>query len=127
MSSGDTKGGFDPLGINFPTDRISFQQIRRQDPFLSEPRRLDCLATDVEVVATHAAEVDLAERAYSRALGKSPPRNQPGFFPREMTIIDVLDPSYKRLGLSQSVRETKRMVDDFERQAAAQASAQKTR
>jgi hypothetical protein len=108
----------DPFAIEFPTDRITIREIRVADAAFAGPEGLSGrLATDIEAIAAHRTELELAVRAFEGAgrKGGQPPRHT-----REELVQD-LDAAYRRYGLSQGLHQTRAMVRRFEAQAVAQA------
>jgi hypothetical protein len=76
------------------------------------------LATDLDVVAAHAFEIRVAERAFAIAAGLPDP------FPTRSreSDVDALDEAYRVYGLSSGVQATRHLVREIEASARAQAA-----
>jgi hypothetical protein len=115
----------DLMKIAFPTDSLTIGELRRLMPnrfSRGNLGRTDLL--DIEVGGVLGVEIDLAKRAFYKALGI--PEPDPDWEPRA-ALIDILDDGYKRLGLSTGRNKTRELARAIERAAIEQAEGLKGR
>ncbi len=115
-------GQFDLSKIEFPTDRLTVGELRKR-----QPRLFDLLIhrshnlNSVLVTATMAVEQELAFKAFARAAGLPDP--DPNLVTSPSELMRMLDQDYRRQGISMGYQQTKQMVREFEKAAAAQGRA----
>lgn len=110
--------------ITFPSDRITFRQIRARNPEVSVLHELETVpAKDIEAVCNHRWEVMLVEKAFASTLGRADPHPE---MDRE-ELIEALNDTYPEYGLSSGLHQTKLLVKELERAAISQAVNAKNR
>ncbi len=104
--------------IQFPSDRITIAQIRKEQPYMFTRDALgEAHAGNFDAVNTIRCELILAEKAWAAALGRPDP--QPDC--HRLEEIAMLNDDYVRYGLSTGIWKTRQLVRDFEKAVAAQA------
>lgn len=108
--------------ISFPTDQITFGQLRKRFPnqFTMDAVQSNEPAKIIPVSALHL-EMTLAKKAYAAAAGLPDPHPDDD---RRMSII-MLNEDYCRFGISAGLQQTRRMVSEFETEAARQGNVRK--
>ena len=113
--------------ITFPTDSLNVGELRRRMPdfFATRLGRLDDpnnLFEDADV--TLSCEMDIAERAFYKALDMPDPDPD-----RDLRVVlfDFVDGGYQALGITSGSHQSRQLARDIEEQAAAQAEALKGR
>jgi hypothetical protein len=109
---------FDHLAVEFPTDRITFGQMRRAEPQDFGPQHFDKLK-GCDTFATHSWELMAARKAFAAAAGLPDPH--PGVDRGQ--IISTLNDAYKEYGLSTGLEMTRQLVRDLESAVANQGRA----
>jgi len=110
--------------ITFPSDGISFREIRKVEAGLlggHDPGGR--LLAELEVVPAHLLERILASKAFAAALGQADP------FPDDdrLVLILTLNDTYCRYGISSGLQQSRQLVRRLEADAMAQAKASRTR
>ncbi len=106
--------------IDFPSDRITFGQIRRYEPdLLDEGNILKSDLSALDVIAIHYIEQNWARKVFAKAAGLPDP--EPGMARQD--TVDELNRAYKEYGISSGLNETRELVRRFESAAAAQGRA----
>ena len=110
--------------IQFPTDTISFGQLRKVFP---ESFTLDGVLNgrpqDIIPTSTLHLEMTLAEKAFAASAGIPDPHPEDD----RLVAIAMLNEDYCRFGISTGLQQTRQLVTAFERQASLQASSAKGR
>jgi hypothetical protein len=110
--------GLDLLEIQFPSDAVTFGQMRKLQPDLFTPEGLvSGRVGDIVLLSAMYSEHQLAETAFAAALGLQDPHSQ---FDRRDLIL-CLNSDYLKYGISTGLQQTYQLVRDFERAAVAQA------
>jgi len=106
--------------IEFPSDRITVAQLRKDQPQLLEDAEtaIEYRMTDLNVLATIASERELAQRAFAAAMGRADPI--PAMMSRSQKI-DLLNDDYVRYGISKGLQQTRLLVRELETAAKRQA------
>jgi hypothetical protein len=105
--------------IEFPSDRITVGQLRKEQPeaFDEIGKYTNITFRTVNVAATIATERKLVEKAFAAALGLPDP--SPNYSRRYE--IDMLNDDYCRYGLSTGKQATTQLVRELEKAAKLQA------
>ena len=104
--------------IDFPTDHLTIGHLRRLQP---DPDVHSFAAGDLEkmlevgVMPSMDVEQTLAQKAFAQAAGQPDPGED------RLDLIRMLNDEYRRLKLSTGIHQTRQLVRDFEKAAAAQA------
>lgn len=110
----------EPSLVAFPSDAITLGQMRRHEPELftlgAISKRSDC-----DAFATHWWERVLAENAVANAEGRQLPHPD---VDREHVVTELLHEAYADYGLSRGIHETRRIVEQFEKDAVGKAKSQ---
>lgn len=109
----------DLTALHLPTDELSLGIIRRRIPelFASYDALHEQRLGNLDIIVTMYAEVELAQMAFAKALGRPDPN--PSVSRNE--LISELNTEYKRYGLSTGIEKTKQLARDIERAAREQA------
>ncbi len=107
--------------LSFPTDRITIEQLRRDQPDLFSEKGLfgkrgHDAAGWINVLAAMQSERVLAQKAFAAAAGQPDP--QPDEDRHDQ--IDCMNEYYVRVGLSSGVRQTQQMARAIETAASQQ-------
>lgn len=101
----------DAAAIEFPTDRLTFRQMRNFQPRIFTSSGLKrASASGIDAVAVHMYELTLAEKTFARAAGIPDP--DPGISRAE--AVSMLGRAYRDYGLSSGPAQTRQLVRDIE-------------
>jgi hypothetical protein len=115
----------DLSGIDFPSDRVTIGQIRREQPEYFEdylPAQDHGLSA-LNIASTVAMEVSLAKNAYSKATGGAHDRISTSV---RRERIEALHDDYVDYGISNGLAQTKELIRALERDAVKQAKQQRS-
>lgn len=116
----NTKPVLDPAKIEFPTDLLTFGQLRRHEPARFDVARVSATAaTEIEAVAAHVFELKLAHKAFAMETGASDP------FPHtdRRWLIHAVSDAYQSLGICSGLKHATELARSIERAANQQAAA----
>ena len=110
----------DPAKLHFPSDAITFGQMRRFDAnlFTREGVNDDGPASS-DVFAIYGIELKLAEKAFAAALGRADPH--PDQDDHREVLGEDLKEAYSEYGLSPGAKASQELIQRFEAEARAQA------
>jgi len=110
----------DPAKLHFPSDAITFGQMRRFDAnlFTREGVDVDGPASS-DVFAVYRMELKLAEKAFAAALGRPDPH--PNQDEHREVLVEDLEEAYGDYGLSPGAKASQELIQRFEAEARAQA------
>jgi hypothetical protein len=109
-----TDSDIDHGQIDFPTDKLTIGQLRRQKIGLS----FDDQIPEVDILETMAVEQCLARKAFLLAHGRRDEQAEV-----RQDLLRMLQKDYAKLGISSSFAETQQLVRIFEQAAVTQARA----
>ncbi len=108
----------DASALQYPSDIITLEQMRNDDPALMTIASLASLsASSIDAVATHYWEQVVAERALNDALDRPPPSQRLN----HTEVVEMLDNAYQKYGISSGRQQSMILIRDLEAQAARQA------
>lgn len=110
MDTSRQRNRFDPTQMSFPTDVVTFEQIRKREPDAVSWRSTPEPDALLEVVAVHGFEFRLAEKAFCRARSMPDPYPQN---PRE-DLIEALCEGYRSLNLSGGKHQSTQLAREIE-------------
>lgn len=110
--------------IDFPTDKLTFGQLRRRAANQAAfANLLQAELVDVDAFQVHCFEQTLAAKAVAKTV------NAPDPDPTidQASLISYLDEGYQELGLSTGIQQTRQLIRAIEDAACREAGFPRTR